>query len=59
MRIEEIRKKGEASFTYKLFDRYPDKASEEEKPEYSRRWEEREIKYMMRTKPAAPGTGKI
>ena len=34
LRIEEIRKKGEASFAYKLFDRYPDKAIEEDKPEY-------------------------
>jgi hypothetical protein len=34
LRIEEIRKKGEASFAYKLFDRYPDKALEEDKPEY-------------------------
>jgi hypothetical protein len=34
LRIDEIRKKGEASFAYKLFDRYPDKALEEDKPEY-------------------------
>ena len=34
LRIEEIRKKGEASFAYKLFDRYPDKALEEDVPEY-------------------------
>jgi hypothetical protein len=34
LRIEEIRKKGEASFAYKLFDRYPDKAIEEDKPDY-------------------------
>jgi hypothetical protein len=34
LRIDEIRKKGEASFAYKLFERYPDKATEEEKPEY-------------------------
>jgi len=34
MRIDEIRKKGEASFAYKLFDKYPDKMPEEEKPEY-------------------------
>jgi hypothetical protein len=34
-RIDEIRKKGEASFAYKLFDQYPDKAFEEEKPEYA------------------------
>lgn len=33
-RIDEIRKKGEASFAYKLFDQYPDKAPEEEQPEY-------------------------
>jgi hypothetical protein len=33
-RIDEIRKKGEASFAYKLFDQYPDKALEEEKPAY-------------------------
>ncbi len=33
-RIDEIRKKGEASFAYKLFDTYPDKIQEEEKPEY-------------------------
>jgi Smr domain len=34
MRIDEIRKKGEASFAYKLFERYPDKELEVEKPEY-------------------------
>jgi hypothetical protein len=34
-RIDEIRKKGTASFAYKLFDRYPDKAVEEEMPEYN------------------------
>ena len=34
LRIEEIKKKGEASFAYKLFDQYPDKLPEEEKPEY-------------------------
>jgi hypothetical protein len=34
LRIDEIRKKGEASFAYKLFDRYPDKLPEEEKPEF-------------------------
>lgn len=33
-RIDEIRKKGEASFAYKLFDQYPDKAVVEEKSEY-------------------------
>jgi hypothetical protein len=33
-RIDEIRKKGEASFAYKLFERYPDKLPEEEKSEY-------------------------
>jgi hypothetical protein len=33
-RMDEIRKKGEASFAYKLFDKYPKKALEEEKPEY-------------------------
>jgi Smr domain len=33
-RIDEIRKKGEASFAYKLFDRYPEKMIEEEKPEF-------------------------
>ena len=33
-RIDEIRKKGEASFAYKLFDKYPLKAEEEEKPEW-------------------------
>ena len=33
-RIDEIRKKGEASFAYKLFEKYPDKPFEEEKPEY-------------------------
>ena len=27
LRIDEIRKKGEASFAYKLFDRYPDKSA--------------------------------
>ncbi|HEY2650253.1 MAG TPA: Smr/MutS family protein [Puia sp.] len=37
LRIEEIRKKGEASFAYKLFERYPDKALEEDKPEYQAR----------------------
>ncbi len=35
LRIDEIRKKGEASFAYKLFDRYPDKSDEEEKPEWA------------------------
>jgi Smr domain len=35
LRIEEIRKKGEASFAYKLFDRYPDKMPEQEKSEWS------------------------
>jgi hypothetical protein len=34
-RIDEIRKKGEASFGYKLFDKYPDKAVEEDVPEYN------------------------
>jgi hypothetical protein len=34
LRIDEIRKKGDASFAYKLFDRYPDKSPEEEKPEF-------------------------
>ena len=34
MRIEEIRRKGGASFTYKLFDVYPDKAPEEDKPDF-------------------------
>jgi Smr domain len=34
LRIDEIRKKGEASFAYKLLDRYPDKELEEDKPEY-------------------------
>jgi len=34
LRIEEIRKKGEASFAYKLFDKYPDKPLEEDKPDY-------------------------
>jgi hypothetical protein len=33
-RIDEIREKGEASFAYKLFDKYPPKAVEEEMPEY-------------------------
>jgi hypothetical protein len=33
-RIDEIRKKGEASFAYKLFDYYPDRSLEEDKPEY-------------------------
>ncbi|HVY75826.1 MAG TPA: Smr/MutS family protein [Puia sp.] len=36
MRIEEMRKKGDASFRYKLFDTYPDKAPEEDKPDLSR-----------------------
>ncbi len=35
LRIDEIRKKGEASFAYKLFESYPDKLPEEEKPEYA------------------------
>jgi hypothetical protein len=35
LRIEDIRKKGEATFAYKLFDRYPDKPAEEDVPEYS------------------------
>lgn len=34
-RVEEIRKKGEASFAYKLFEKYPDKAIEEDKPEFN------------------------
>ena len=34
-RIDEIRKKGEASFAFKLFDRYPDKPAEEEIPDYN------------------------
>jgi hypothetical protein len=34
-RIDEIRKKGDASFAYKLFEQYPEKAVEEDKPEYS------------------------
>jgi hypothetical protein len=33
-RIDEIRKKGEASFAYKLFDSYPDKAIEEQNDEF-------------------------
>jgi hypothetical protein len=33
-RIDGIRKKGEASFAYKLFDQYPDKVIEEERPEF-------------------------
>jgi hypothetical protein len=33
-RIDEIRKKGEASFAYKLFERYPDKLPEQEKSDY-------------------------
>ena len=33
-RIDEIRKKGEASFAYKLFDTYPDKLPEQEKTDY-------------------------
>jgi hypothetical protein len=35
LRIDEIRKKGEASFAYKLFENYPDKLPEEEKSEYA------------------------
>ena len=35
-RIEEIRKKGEATFSYKLFDEYPDKIIEEEMDVVSR-----------------------
>jgi hypothetical protein len=34
-RIEEIRKKGDASFAYKLFDKYPDKALEADVPEFN------------------------
>jgi hypothetical protein len=34
VRIDEMRKKGEASFAYKLFERYPDKSPEEDKPEF-------------------------
>lgn len=34
LRIEEIRKKGDASFAYKLFEKYPDKMPEEERPDY-------------------------
>jgi hypothetical protein len=34
-RIEEIRKRGDASFAFKLFDRYPDRPQEEESPSYS------------------------
>jgi hypothetical protein len=34
MRIEEIRRKGGASFTYKLFDVYPGKAPEEDRPDF-------------------------
>jgi Smr domain len=33
-RIDEMKKKGEASFAYKLFEKYPDKLPEEERPEY-------------------------
>ncbi len=33
-RIDEIRKKGEASFAYKLLAEYPDKSFEDDKPEY-------------------------
>jgi len=33
-RIDGIRKKGEASFAYKLFDKYPDKVVEEERPAF-------------------------
>lgn len=32
-RIEELKEKGEAMFSYKLFEEYPDKLPEEEKPE--------------------------
>lgn len=35
LRIEEMRKKGEASFAYKLFDRYPDKMPEPEKSNWN------------------------
>lgn len=34
MRIEEIRRKGGASFTYKLYDVYPDKAPENDKSDF-------------------------
>jgi Smr domain len=34
LRIDEIRKKGEASFAYKLFEQYPDKLPEQEKSDY-------------------------
>jgi ribosomal protein S17E len=37
MRIDEIRKKGDASFAYKLFERYPDKLPDEETPEFPAR----------------------
>jgi hypothetical protein len=33
-KIDEIRKKGEASFAYKLFDRYPDKVAEQDVNDY-------------------------
>jgi len=35
MRVDEMRKKGEASFAFKLLNRYPDKAPEEDIPEYN------------------------
>lgn len=34
-RVDEIRKKGEASFAFKLFDQYPDKTPEEDIPEFN------------------------
>jgi hypothetical protein len=37
LRIEEIRKKGDASFAFKLFEHYPDKLPEEETPAYPAR----------------------
>ncbi len=34
-KMDEIRKKGEASFAYKLFDKYPDRVLEEDKSEFN------------------------
>ena len=57
-RIDEIRKKGEASFAYKLFERYPDKPFEEEKPEY-RSPGKGETNYTMPNREGSIGTREI
>jgi Smr domain len=45
IRIDEIRKKGTASFSYKLFDKYPDKAIEEDVPEFNSSGKKGDIVY--------------